>query len=313
MSLDFPPSTSPSPRAPIPLLILTGYLGAGKTSLLNHLLGLPSIRERRPALIINEFGAIGIDGQKVAPGAWTTFEINRGSIFCICIKTDFVKTLTTIADDLRPGLVIVEATGVADPCDIEQFLEVPTLAGRFRVEASVCVVDAAGFTRIAAFLQAARRQVLWSDGLAINKTDLVTPADLAVLRKVLAGLNPRAPQIEVAQGRVPDEFLQHLTHERRPASAVERPPDDLVSVSLQTGRVAERAAFMDAIRTLGERLLRLKGTVQFQEGRVFVEVVNGRVTETEPPVGLAATTFTAIGWRLSREELGAAFRSTWGE
>ncbi len=301
------------PLPPIPLLILTGYLGAGKTSLLNHLLGLPSIRRRNPALIINEFGSIGIDGQKVVPGAWTTFEINRGSIFCICIKTDFVRTLTTIADDLRPGLVIVEATGVADPCDIEQFLEVPTLAGRFRVEASVCVIDAAGFTRIAAFLQAARRQVLWSDGLVINKTDLVPPADLDVLGKVLAGLNPRAPQIAVTRGRVTDEFLQSLRHERRPAAAVERPPDNLVSVSLQTDRVAERAAFMDAIRALGERLLRLKGTVQFPDGRVFVEVVNGRVTEADPPAGLTATTFTVIGWQVSREALGAAFRRTWGE
>lgn len=298
---------------PIPLLILTGYLGAGKTSTLNHLLGLPSIRRRNPTLIINEFGTIGIDGQKVASGAWTKFEINRGSIFCICIKTDFVKTLTTIAEDLKPGLVIIEATGVADPCDIEQFLEVPTLAGRFRVEASVCVVDAAGFTRIAAFLQAARRQVLWSDGLAINKTDLVTATDLVVLHKVLASLNPRVPQVEVTHGCIPDEFLRSLTHERRPAVAVDRPPDELVSVSLQTDRAANRDAFMDAIRGLGERLLRLKGTVQFPEGRVFVEVVNGRVTETAPPAGLAATTFTAIGWQLSREDLSAAFRSTWGE
>lgn len=301
------------PRAPIPLLILTGYLGAGKTSLLNHLLGLPSIRRRHPALIINEFGAIGIDGKKVVPGAWTTFEINRGSIFCICIKTDFVRTLTTIADGLRPGLVIVEATGVADPCDIEQFLEAPTLAGRFTVEASVCVVDAAGFTRIAAFLQAARRQVLWSDGVAINKIDLVTPEDRAILRQVLARLNPRAPQIEVTQGGISEAFLRNLSHERRPAAAVERPPDDLVSVSLQTDRVADRDDFMKTIRRLGDRLLRLKGTVRFPEERVFIEVVNGRVTETHALDGLTATTFTAIGWRLSREELRAAFADTWGE
>ena len=300
-------------RPAIPMLILTGYLGAGKTSVLNHLLGLPSIRERKLALIINEFGTLGIDGQKVASGDHAKFELNRGSLFCICIKTEFVKTLTSIADDIRPDLVLVEATGVADPCDIEQFLEVPTLAGRFRVEASVCVVDAEGFTRVAAFMQAARRQVLWSDGIAINKTDLVSKRDLKVLRQVLSGLNPRAPQADVTYGRIPDDFLRSLVHERRPAPAAERPPDDLASASLQTDRVVDPAAFMEVIGALGDRLLRLKGTVQFAEGRRFVEVVNGRVMESDPPAGLGATAFVAIGWKVTRDALGAAFRQTWGE
>lgn len=296
---------------PIPLVILTGYLGAGKTSLLNHLLALPSLRGRKLALIINEFGTLGIDALKVESGAHAKFELNRGSLFCICIKTEFVRTLTTIAKDVQPDLVLVEATGVADPCDIEQFLDVPTLAGRFRVQASVCVVDAEGFTRVAAFMQSARRQAVWSDGLAINKTDRVTPTDLGMLRQVLTGLNPRAPQVEVTHGRIPQEFLFSLVHERQPRLAAERPPDDLVSVSLRTERVVDRASFLGAIQALGDNLLRLKGIVQFQDGRVFVEVVNGRVTEEQPPAGSEATAFVAIGWRVPRDTLGAAFRRTW--
>lgn len=297
--------------APIPLLILTGYLGAGKTSTLNHLLSLPSIRGRKLALIINEFGTLGIDGRKVEPGAHALFELNRGSLFCICIKTDFVKTLTAIAEEVRPDLVLVEATGVADPCDIEQFLEVPTLAGRFRVQATVCLVDAESFTRVAAFMQAARRQAIGADGLVINKTDRVTPHDLAVLRQVLEGLNPRARQVEVTYGRIPDDFPWALAHERRPAPAAERPPDDLVSVSLRTDREVDRAAFMTAIGTLGGSLLRLKGNVRFGDGQRFVEAVNGHVMETPPRSGLDETAFVAIGWRVSREALAAAFQSAW--
>lgn len=299
-------------RPPIPLVILTGYLGAGKTSLLNHLLALPSVHGRRLALIINEFGTLGIDGLKVKSGAHAKFELNRGSLFCICIKTEFVKTLTTIAEEVRPELVLVEATGVADPCDIEQFLEVPTLAGRFRVQASVCVVDAEGFTRAATFMQAARRQAVWADGLAINKTDLVTRTDIGILRHVLTGLNPRAPQVEVTYGRIPEEFLLSLVHARRPGAAAERPPDGLVSVSLQTDRVVDRAAFLGAIAALGDSLLRLKGVVRFPDGGAFVEVVNGRVTEAQTPAGSEATAFVAIGWQLSRDTLGATFRRTWG-
>lgn len=297
-------------RPPIALALLTGCLGAGKTSLLNHWLALPSVRDRKLALIINEFGTLGIDGMKVASGAHAKFEINRGSLFCICIQTEFVRTLTEIAHDVRPDLVLVEATGVADPCDIEQFLETPALAGRFRVQSSVCVVDAENFTRVAAFMQSARRQVAWSDGLAINKTDLVEPCDLRLLRQVLYGLNPRAPQVEVTHGRISEEFLLSLVHERRPASASERPPDDLVSVSLKTDRAVGREAFREAIARLGANLLRLKGVVRFPDGSAFVEVVHGRVTERPPPAESKGTAFVAIGWRVSRTTLETTFRRT---
>lgn len=306
-------STEFQPCPPIPLIILTGCLGAGKTSVLNRLLALPYFRDRKLALIINEFGTLGIDGMKVESGAHAKFELNRGSLFCVCIKTDFIKTLAKIADEVRPDLVLIEATGVADPCDLEQFLEVPTLAGRFRVQASICVVDAEGFTRTAAFMQAARRQAAWSDGLAINKTDLVPPSDVVVLRQVLAGLNPGAPQVEMTYGRIPEEFIPSLVHERRSGAPAEGPPEGLVSVSLKTDSLVGRAEFMEVIRALGDNLLRLKGVLRFSDGCSFVEVVNGRVTEGPPPAGAAATVFIAIGRQMSRDALGAAFRRSWEE
>ncbi|MCE5273144.1 GTP-binding protein, partial [bacterium] len=74
----------------IPIILLTGYLGAGKTTLLNHLLSRPEIRERNVALIINEFGELGVDGRLVEAGTRPVYELNKGSLFCVCIKTDFL-------------------------------------------------------------------------------------------------------------------------------------------------------------------------------------------------------------------------------
>lgn len=294
--------------APIPVLMLTGYLGAGKTTLLNHVLGLPAIRGRRTALIINEFGPLGVDGKLVEPGAHRLFELNRGSVFCICIKTDFLKTLDTIAREVKPDLVIVEATGVADPCDLDQLLSEPPLMAVFKPWANVCLVDAPSFTQVAAFLRTAVRQVQWADGLVINKTDLVTTGDLAVLNGVLNGLNKSAGSVEVTFGKIPEGFLNGLRHIHRAGDPFVQPPEGLVAVSFDGGQRVDIRRFMEVLSRLEGRLLRLKGNIGLSDGSpVFVEVVNGRFSQKPPVTGLTTTAFTAIGWRISREELRAAF------
>lgn len=298
-------------NTPIPVLMLTGYLGAGKTTLLNHLLQLPGIKARKVALIINEFGPLGIDGKLVAPGDYTKFELNKGSVFCICIKTDFIKTLDTIAAEVKPDLVIVEATGVADPCDLGQILDTPHLRESFLVGANVCLVDAAGFTQVAAFLRTAPRQVMWADGLVINKSDLVPAADVETLKGILGNLNPAAPQITVSYGRIPESFLAGLTHRVHLGPIPEAPLAELASASLQTERLVDEQRFYETIASLAGGLLRLKGTVCFKDRTRFVEVVNGRVTEKAPPSALPRTAFTAIGWKVSKDELIAAFSRCW--
>ncbi len=294
---------------PIPIILLTGYLGAGKTTLLNHLLGLPEVADLRPTLVINEFGALGVDGKLVRPGDHEVFEINKGSLFCVCTKTQFLLTLANIAENVRPGLVIIEATGVAETRDIEAFLDEPSLAGRFDVLANLCVVDAEGFTKVAAFLKAAASQVAWADGILINKADRVAPAEVDALEKVLASMNDRASQRRVSFGRVPWEFIERLDHVRPDADAVDGAPAELSAASLELDGPVSSEAFGRAVAELGDKLLRLKGTVDFGDGPRFVEVVCGRLTEADPPAGATGTAFTAIGWQVSRETLSERFEA----
>jgi len=296
--------------APVSVILITGYLGSGKTTFLNHLLALPSIRDRKLALIINEFGALGIDGQLVRKGDYRRYDLNRGSIFCVCIKTDFIKTLRTIADEAKPDLLLVEATGVADPCDLEAFLDEPGLRGRFDVRASICLVDATHFTRVAPYMQTAQNQLRHADGVVINKTDLVPPGDMDRLADVLAAINPRAPQARVVRGQIPESFLAGLTHTRKAGQPSKCAPSELKAVSLWLPGRVNRDAFMEAVASLGEHLLRMKGFVDFGAGPVLTESVFDRVSEQVAPEGVSANAgLTVITFGLTpdvvRQRFGA--------
>jgi len=293
----------------IPVLMLTGYLGAGKTTLLNHLLRLPSIRARRVALLINEFGALGIDGARVEAGETPLFELNKGSLFCICVKTDFHAALARIRDDIRPELVIVEATGIAEPRDLESFVVEPHLAGAFAVRASLCVVDAANFIKVLPMMRAARAQAAQADGIVVNKRGLAGEKERAALRDVLAELNPRAPVVEVDHGAVPEGFLDGLSHRPDPGEAMTAPPDPVFSESFQPAGPVDRDRFRAALETLAGSILRMKGRLDFGDGLRYVEVVCGDYLESDPEPGVTAPSLVVIAWHVPQTELRAALQA----
>lgn len=296
---------------PIPILLLTGFLGAGKTTLLNHLLTLPEIAEKNVALIINEFGALGVDGEIVHSGDRPRYELNKGSLFCICIKTEFIRTLETISEKTRPDLVIIEATGVAEPRDLEAFVEEPHLAGRFEIQANLCLVDASHFVEVAPMLRSARSQVERADALVVNKTDLAMPSDRAILGGILHSMNPDAPMLEVRQGAIPADFLRDARHVKRNGRLLEGPPEGLVSCSFESSAPVSRERFYAAAERLGNKLLRLKGRADFGRGPIFVEKAGGAGIQEKPNPrpGRTGSAFVAIAYQTSREDLEAAFRA----
>ncbi len=292
----------------IDVIIITGYLGAGKSTLLQHLLRLPEIVTRRPALVINEFAQDGVDGRLFDNAGWPLFEINRGSLFCICTKSDLIDALTRIAT-IAPGMVLVEATGVAETRDIESILDQPTLVGRFRMQANLCVVDALNFTQVVAFLKAARTQVATADGLIVNKIDLVTEDQLDVLTRLLAEMNPRAPQVRAAHSGVASEFLAQLQHQRTEEALAIAQPEAVFSQSFRFQRAVDRQRFLAALSQLGGRLLRLKGHVLFSDRQQpeFVETICGQLTIKPAIADTAQSAFTAIAFGLADQQLSRAF------
>jgi G3E family GTPase len=291
----------------IPIYLITGYLGSGKTTLLNHWLATPELRSRRVALIINEFGSLGIDGQLVDQDTEAIFELNRGSLFCACIKTDVVGTLERIAGEVQPDLVLAEATGVAQTSDLYAFFGGPEAEDRFRIAANVCVVDALNFTKVLPYLKAVTAQVTWADGLVINKTDLLESAGLEQLSGVLREMNPRAVQARTQHARLPWDFVTGLAHQPCAAEPVESPPEDLATCSIP-GRFADRGAFRAAFERARGHLLRLKGIVDFGQGPVVVEGVFDHLSERPATTEQPRFGLTLIGWKITAEQLAETFR-----
>lgn len=185
--------------APCSVFLLTGFLGSGKTTVLRHLLEtLPGKTERegplRCGVLVNEFGKVSIDGPLLRKGRAQVplWEINRGSIFCYCAKGDFLRTLLTEVRHSAPTLLLVEASGVADPTDLERDFARPILSPLYRLVRNICVVDAPRFEETQDLFPLVSKQVLTAHLLLVNKCDLLSPNERERLGQRLRKLNPAA-------------------------------------------------------------------------------------------------------------------------
>ncbi|HRU04503.1 MAG TPA: GTP-binding protein [Candidatus Brocadiia bacterium] len=296
-------------RAPIPVLLITGFLGAGKTTLLNHLLAQPAVQSQRPALLINEFGSLGVDGALARKGEWEVYEINKGSLFCSCAQTSLLTALGDAAQRVRPGLLIIEATGVSETRDIEPLFDARPISGAFRVLANLALIDAAAFTRLAAYLRPAVSQAAAADGLVLNKTDLAPAADLDCVERLLRQINPRAPVVRVQRGALAWDFIAGLAHTRPSEALATAPPPTIAAASFNTDRPVDRQRFLEVIHNLGASLLRLKGNILFTSGPCFAEYAGQELVQGPPLKDRGPTAFTVIAHGLERPALQACFEA----
>jgi G3E family GTPase len=175
----------------IPVTVLTGYLGAGKTTLLNRILSEP--HGQKFAVIVNEFGEIGIDNDLVVGADEEVFEMNNGCI-CCTVRGDLVRIIDGLMR--RKGkfdAIIVETTGLADPAPVAQtFFMDENIGRRTKLDAVVTVADAMWLKDRLKDAPEAKNQIAFADVILINKADLVKPEELADVEARIRGINPYA-------------------------------------------------------------------------------------------------------------------------
>jgi G3E family GTPase len=181
----------PDTSAKIPVTVLTGYLGAGKTTLLNRILSEP--HGKKFAVIVNEFGEIGIDNDLVVNADEEVFEMNNGCI-CCTVRGDLVRIIDGLMR--RKGkfdAIIVETTGLADPAPVAQtFFMDEAVGAKTKLDAVVTVADAKWLSDRLKDAPEAKNQIAFADVILVNKTDLVAPEELAELEAHIRGINPYA-------------------------------------------------------------------------------------------------------------------------
>jgi len=279
---------------PVPVTILTGALGAGKTTLLNA--GLRGVLTN-VAVVVNEFGAIGIDHDLIR-AATEDVVLLPGGCVCCQVRADLAVALLQLERSAAlceiPAFerVVVETSGLAEPGPILQlFAESPALAGRFRIDALVCVVDAQQGSAALAEEGCAARQALLADRLLVTKSESVSPDALAQLEDRLGALNPQAEILRVPRGVAEAAWFDTalLAGVREvPAALLRAAHDDAVeSFVLRWPSVQPMAALGAWLQglsdTQGARLLRVKGIVAAEgvEGAVALHVVGHLVAPPE--------------------------------
>ncbi len=247
----------------IDIILVTGFLGAGKTTFLNRLMtGTEGVKK---GLLVNDFGEVPVDGAllKGASGEeGLVYEIGNGSIFCSCLKSSFLFGLQYFAKE-RPDILFIETSGLSDPTGFSRILENHGLDGEFRISSIICLADASKIRGISTVLEAPNRQVAAADIILLNKADLVSTEEIEGLRQMLTGKNPEARLLTGTYGEFPLPGILEHRRERdsgdwESCNTEENRPDSLF---LDTGRMHRDAVARFLSAVTGE-ILRVKGFIQ---------------------------------------------------
>jgi G3E family GTPase len=262
-----------------PVTVLTGYLGAGKTTLLNRI--LTETHGKRYAVIVNEFGEVGIDNDLIVNADEEIFEMNNGCI-CCTVRGDLIRILEGLMK--RRGKfdgIIVETTGLADPAPVAQtFLVDDDIRRNTKLDAIVTVIDAKHLLGEIDQAHEAQEQIAFADVVLLNKTELVSEADLKLVEARIRSINPyamihRTERCALDLEKVLDRNAFDLNRvlEFEPgflSEAHDHEHDSHVkslSLTTQTPLIPEKFFpwMQETVRQFGTDILRLKGIIQFQD------------------------------------------------
>jgi G3E family GTPase len=324
----------------IPVTVLTGYLGAGKTTLLNRILSAP--HGRKYAVIVNEFGEIGIDNDLVVGADEEIFEMNNGCI-CCTVRGDLIRIISGLIKRAR-GFdgILIETTGLADPSPVAQtFFADQDVAARTKLDGILTVVDAKHLPLRLKDSKEAAEQIAFADVILLNKTDLIDEKERQNVERLIRGINKFAKIVPTERSAAPLDQILGLgsfdlkrilvhepdflaTHDKEPGRDHHDHEHDagIESVSLISDKPINPAKFENWISELratkGPDLLRYKGILDMagSDAKLAIQGVHMMMEGSDLAPWQKGekrqSRLVFIGRNLDRQALAKGFAATHG-
>ena len=262
----------------INIILLTGFLGSGKTTLLQRLIN--HYEESPIAVIVNEFGEINIDARLLEKDGVKIAELSNGSVFCACIKENFIQSIIEMTSR-EITYLFIEASGLADPSNMDLILETikSKVAHPCQYWGSICVLDADSFIDLEGVLPAVKNQLLYAGSIIINKEDLLTPSNKTTIQTIIQSVNPNTPTYFTTYCNVDiDRLLKELRPTEKVAqkssNTLENQPPTLILKVLPSITLEKLNAFLDFVAPF---TYRIKGFITVKEKNYSVSGVKSHL------------------------------------
>jgi G3E family GTPase len=297
-------------RPPCKVILIAGFLGSGKTTLLRHILRWPGDLSKT-ALLVNEFGQVGIDGELLQGSKIPMVELTNGCI-CCSLQSDMLKAIEEILDGFHPERLLIEATGVADPFDILRFLSTSHAAPRLSLPMVVTVFDAELWEAQECFGPLFYNQIKAADLFLFNKIDLLPKDDIPKCLEEIREINKGCSIIPTYYGQIDPEVLWttaidqalqpafHLPGLVTPHGSAEE--SGYVTFAFEEEISFKEDCFRRFMEGLPWELYRVKGFALLDDKRFFLNHVGGKTEWTELDQS-GPTKLAFVGWKVDEEEL----------
>ncbi len=251
-----------------PFVLVTGFLGSGKTSLLKTILRTVD-KDCQIAIVQNEFAPGKTDSVELQNQSknFDLLEINNGSVFCACLLDSFISRLDSFLETFSPDLIFLEATGLADPVSLGQVLQAPEVQEKIYLAGIWTVIDAVNFRKSHQFIQQVRHQIQLADLIIFNKSDLRAPSEETITK--IRNWNTEASIEEAIQGDFGalQRYLQNLSsgltdqyqNNRLPVNQNSASRPDIGSCVIRTQKIIPQEKFMELWDAHKHKFLRIKG------------------------------------------------------
>ena len=291
--------------------IISGFLGSGKTTLLNWI--LRADHGIKVAVIVNEFGQVGIDGSRLR-GASQFVELDNGCL-CCAINDDLQKTLLQLQEDATFEHLVIETTGIADPLPVAWTLTKPGISEYYAIETILTVVDALNMKEALQTSNEAAIQIERADLLVLNKIDLATN-DLNDIHQNIRTLNSHAPIINAEHGQIEWSYIFNDTHAEKKLEPLDKQHHHSAfeAWTFQSKLLFDEVLLEDLLYALPENIYRVKGTAQLDSemGWTDINAVAGRIDlqQRHAKTAPSESTLVFIGTKLEIDELQSLCENT---